>query len=492
MQTTQNDILSFDASIKGGVKKQSKNAQKGGKEDGEFLSMVLDAAAKKGENLSEKDLKEMAKAVNLSAQTAQNQQAKAPVQSTDVKEILGEEAAENLFENATFMQLLQILEMLSGGEKISKFPNFENRLAKALSNEATLNELRGAKNLNELIEIANKLNLGLENIEVTQVQADELGEMFPSLAKKDFFEPVTPKKNFAFSELKNKVEEAINANEPEPKDTLNKLLAAVQEEQTKPQNKSEATPTKAENNTQNLAQNAKILREAVKNTNESTDENEPILQDEKEQKPSPKAENELNLTAAKSEKSVLGQDSKKINLQNLLFPERENAEEQILTETQSDNGENSEINAMVKDVISNAKAQSRNFQAVRETFDNFSSNLKEQVAAYKSPFMRFNITLNPLNLGEVEITMVNRGNNLHINFNSNTQTMNLFLQNQAEFKNSLVNMGFTELEMNFSDQNQQKKEQGQKSYKGSKFNAEDAEHGEPAAPRLELVIPRYV
>ena len=482
MQTTQNDILSFDASIKGGVKKQSKSSQKGGKEDGEFLSMVLDAAAKKGENLSEKDLKEIAKAVNLSAQTAQNQQTKAPIQSTDVKEILGEEAAENLFENATFMQLLQILEMLSGGEKISKFPNFENRLAKVLSSETTLNELRGAKNLNELIEIANKLNLGLENIEVTQAQADELGEKFPSLAKKDFFEPVTPKKNFAFSELKNKVEEAINANEPEPKDTLNKLLAAVQEEQNKTQPKD--ANAKAQD-AQNLAQNSKIIKEAVKNK----DKKEANLKDEK---PNLKAESELNLTAAKSEKSVLGQDSKKINLQNLLFPERESAEEQVLTEPQSEGSENSELNAMVKDVISNAKAQTRNFQAVRETFDNFSSNLKEQVAAYKSPFMRFNITLNPLNLGEVEITMVNRGNNLHINFSSNTQTMNLFLQNQAEFKNSLVNMGFTELEMNFSDQNQQKKEQGQKSYKGSKFNADDAEQGEAAAPRLELVVPRYV
>lgn len=482
MQTTQNDILSFDASIKGGVKKQSKSSQKGGKEDGAFLSMVLDAAAKKGENLSEKDLKEMAKAVNLSAQTVQNGQIKAPIQSTDVKEILGEEAAENLFENATFMQLLQILEMLSGGEKISKFPNFENRLAKALSSETTLNELRGAKNLNELIEIANKLNLGLENIEVTQEQVDELGEKFPSLAKKDFFEPVTPKKNFAFSELKNKVEETISASEPEPKDTLNKLLAAVQEEQNKAQPKD--ANAKAQD-AQNLAQNSKIIKEAVKNDGEK----ETNLKDEK---PNLKAESELNLTAAKSEKSVLGQDSKKINLQNLLFPERENAEEQILTETQSDNGENNELNAMVKDVISNAKAQSKNFQAVRETFDNFSSNLKEQVAAYKSPFIRFNITLNPLNLGEVEITMVNRGNNLHINFSSNTQTMNLFLQNQAEFKNSLVNMGFTELEMNFSDQNQQKKEQGQKSYKGSKFSSDGAEQGEAAVPRLELVVPRYV
>lgn len=491
MQMTQNDILSFDASIKGGVKKQGKSSQKSGKEDGEFLSMVLDAAAKKGENLSEKDLKEMAKAVNLSAQTTQNQQTKAPIQSADVKEILGEEAAENLFENATFMQLLQILEMLSGGEKISKFPNFENRLAKALSNENILNELRGAKNLNELIEIANKLNLGLENIEVTQVQADELSEKFPNLAKKDFFEPVTPKKNLALGELKNKVEETINAKEQSPKDTLNKLLAAVQEEQAKPQNKPETAAAKVENNTQNLAQNAKILSEAAKNTDENAGEKESISKDKK-QKPSPKAESELNLTSAKNEKSGLNLDAKKINLQNLLFSEREGAREQILTEPQSGDSENSELNAMVKDVILNAKAQSKNLGAVRETFDNFSSNLKEQVAAYKSPFMRFNITLNPLNLGEVEIMMVNRGNNLHINFNSNTQTMNLFLQNQAEFKNSLVNMGFTELEMNFSDQNQQKKEQGQKSYKGSKFSAEDAEQGELIAPRLELVVPRYV
>ncbi len=462
MQTTQNDILSFDASIKGGVKKQSKSSQKGGKEDGEFLSMVLDAAAKKGENLSEKDLKEMAKAVNLSAQTAQNQQTKAPIQSADIKEILGEEAAENLFENATFMQLLQILEMLSGGEKISKFPNFENRLAKALSNEAALNELRGAKNLNELIEIANKLNLGLENIEVTQVQANELGEKFPNLAKKDFFEPVTPKKNFAFSELKNKVEETINASEPEPKDTLNKLLQEVSKPKT--QNSETVAVNKAEEvGEENIsALNTKNVKEKPENNNAA---DEILKADKKEEK--------------------------RVNLQSLLYPEREQDQGEQ-TEQNSNKNSDSELNAMVKDVISNAKAQSRNFQAVRETFDNFSSNLKEQVAAYKSPFMRFNITLNPLNLGEVEITMVNRGNNLHINFSSNTQTMNLFLQNQAEFKNSLVNMGFTELEMNFSDQNQPKKEQGQKSYKGSKFSSDDAEQSEPSAPRLELVVPRYV
>ena len=113
--------------------------------------------------------------------------------------------------------------------------------------------------------------MGLENIEVTQVQADELGEQFPSLAKKDFFEPVTPKKNFAFSELKNKVEETINANEPEPKDTLNKLLQEV----SKPKTQSNETTTvnKAEEVTEEniSALNTKNIKEKPEN-NSAADE----------------------------------------------------------------------------------------------------------------------------------------------------------------------------------------------------------------------------
>jgi hypothetical protein len=87
--------------------------------------------------------------------------------------------------------------------------------------------------------------------------------------------------------------------------------------------------------------------------------------------------------------------------------------------------------------------------------------------------------------------MVNRGNNLHINFNSTTTTMNIFLQNQAEFKNSLVNMGFTELEMNFNDQ-RQKQEQGRETYK-RRSNSEFSESGDEAEQNLlEIVVPRYI
>ena len=466
MQTTQNNILSFDASIQGGVKKQNAQKQKQDRSEdgGEFLSMVLNAAAKKEGGITEKDIKDIASAVNMSSQ--KKEPFVSEPKAIDVKEILGEEAAGNLFENATFMQLLQILEMLNGGDKISKYPNFSSQLAKALSNETTLNELRGAKSLTELIDIANKLNLGLENISVTQEQADELSAKFPNLAKDGFFTPITPKNIVSDSELKAKVEENIQtAQKNEPQVALNKLLQDV----------GEGVKTKATDESKNVEKIAKAM----------TDEVASGMKQEM-----PKEENKQSKSEVKTE----AKEEKKINLQSLLYPEREQGFNEK-TATQSGEGDSQEsdnaLNAMVKDVISNARSQAKNLQAVRETFSNFNATLKEQIEAYKSPFMRFNITLNPLNLGEVEITMVNRGNNLHINFSSSTQTMNLFLQNQAEFKNSLVNMGFTELEMNFSDQNQQKKEQGQKSYKNnSKFDLDD--DITMPAPSLELVIPRYV
>jgi flagellar hook-length control protein fliK len=475
MQTTQNNILSFDASIQGGVKKQTSQKQSNSKDgdDSEFLSMVLNAAAKKDGSITEKDINEIANAVNMSAQTKEALISE-PIATINVEEILGEEMAGELFENATFMQLLQILEMLNGGEQISKYPNFSSQLAKALSSETTINELREAKNITELIDIANKLNLGLENITITKDQVEELNAKFPTLAKNNFFTPVTPKNIVVNRELKVQVEENIQAaQKSEPVLVLNKLLQDVnhsKQDKVAPQ-----TPTIKEQSivqTQNLEQIPEVITDEVKSI-----------------------QNKIELP--KNDVKIETKDEKKISLQSLLYPEREqnfNSEsESEANQNSNEQNSNNPLNLMVRDIISNAKSQAKNHQMIKETFDNFNLTLKEQVAAYKSPFMRFNITLNPLNLGEVEITMVNRGNNLHINFNSNTNTMNLFLQNQAEFKNSLVNMGFTELEMNFNDQGQQKKEQGQRAYKNNKNDKLDEILDEiTQKPSLELVIPRYI
>ncbi|HEG0229725.1 TPA: flagellar hook-length control protein FliK [Campylobacter coli] len=164
------------------------------------------------------------------------------------------------------------------------------------------------------------------------------------------------------------------------------------------------------------------------------------------------------------------------------------------TKTHSENVDKNsldELNSLVKDLNKAIQNNARNITP-KETLQHFSQDLKAAMEQYKAPITKLSITLNPHNLGEVEVTLVQRGNNLHINFNSNTNAMNLFIQNQAEFKNSLVNMGFTGLEMNFSDQG--KREQNQNQGKNrSGYGFKDALDGKNESEKvnLELVLAKY-
>lgn len=152
--------------------------------------------------------------------------------------------------------------------------------------------------------------------------------------------------------------------------------------------------------------------------------------------------------------------------------------------------DNSELNAALKDLSQVSRSELKSDLNLKETFRNFAQDFKEQMQTYKPPITRFNITLNPSNLGEVEVTLIQRGQNLHINFNTNTSTMNLFIQNQAEFKNSLVNMGFTGLEMNFSDQSKKDRQQQGKNRSGYGFK-EEFENINPQNTALEFVLAKY-
>lgn len=154
------------------------------------------------------------------------------------------------------------------------------------------------------------------------------------------------------------------------------------------------------------------------------------------------------------------------------------------------NDDNSELNAALKDLSQVSRSELKSDLNLKETFRNFAQDFKEQMQTYKPPITRFNITLNPSNLGEVEVTLVQRGQNLHISFNTNTSTMNLFIQNQAEFKNSLVNMGFTGLEMNFSDQGKKDRQQQGKNRSGYGFK-EEFENINPQNTALEFVLAKY-
>lgn len=329
------------------------------------------------------------------------------------------------------------------------------------------------------------------------------------LPKKDTKVQVQAKENIQNIDFKEKFVEKIQIqNEKETKNTKN-----IQNITTKHNNK--ANDIELINITQNtnlkkeIKDNEKIdFKEILKNEKLTTSE------DGFSKKISSVLENSRDLKTefmnTKNIQNLPNQNQDlKVNLENLLASQ----EKQLKIEKNTQNIDNfSDIFKSTKEIIKDEKDHSEenlnsyvkemnrvsnNFVKnqnipMKETFNDFAQEFKEKLESYKAPITRFSITLNPHNLGEVEVTLVQRGSNLNISFNSNQNTLNLFIQHQAEFKNALVNMGFTNLEMNFN--NQERKEQNHPQKQKNNNNKEDKVNFEKEIqekPSLEMVLAKY-
>ncbi|HFZ5175365.1 TPA: flagellar hook-length control protein FliK [Campylobacter coli] len=254
------------------------------------------------------------------------------------------------------------------------------------------------------------------------------------------------------------------------------------------------------NNKEGLNQETNNIKN-TKDLNQALDKNNNLSENPKEQVKNEntnfnKTSNKENVRDSQNLSLNLSLKDLNLNKDNTNFTHYTNKENytQEQGKIQSENTEKNpldDLNSLVKDLNKISQNNTKNITP-KETLQHFSQDLKAAMEQYKAPITKLSITLNPHNLGEVEVTLVQRGNNLHINFNSNTNAMNLFIQNQAEFKNSLVNMGFTGLEMNFSDQG--KREQNQNQGKNrSGYGFKDALDGKNESEKvnLELVLAKY-
>ncbi len=131
----------------------------------------------------------------------------------------------------------------------------------------------------------------------------------------------------------------------------------------------------------------------------------------------------------------------------------------------------------------------------------FASDLKEAVQEYKPPFTRLTMKLNPEKLGEVEVTLVQRGNNVHVNIQSNNTTSVAFLaHNATELKAQLAAQGITNATMNFMSggensqhnnaQHQNNQEQRKNAFRTYE-SFEDLELSDEQITALEIIIPHY-
>ncbi|MCF6200524.1 MAG: flagellar hook-length control protein FliK [Hydrogenimonas sp.] len=127
----------------------------------------------------------------------------------------------------------------------------------------------------------------------------------------------------------------------------------------------------------------------------------------------------------------------------------------------------------------------------KATLRHFAQTLQEQVENYKPPFTRMQISLDPKELGSVEVTMVSRGSNLHIQVHSNPTAIGVMATHGNELRNQLVSMGFTDVQMQFN-MNQQQQQHNQRQQQNFENSYSDSDEPLEFYESLELTLPKYV
>ncbi|WQW59947.1 flagellar hook-length control protein FliK [Helicobacter pylori] len=123
---------------------------------------------------------------------------------------------------------------------------------------------------------------------------------------------------------------------------------------------------------------------------------------------------------------------------------------------ESSNSAQSAQNAQASDKTSDNKSV-----APKETIKHFTQQLKQEIQEYKPPMSKISMDLFPKELGKVEVIIQKVGKNLKVSVISHNNSLQTFLDNQQDLKNSLNALGFEGVDLSFSQDSskEQPKEQ---------------------------------
>ncbi|GAA7148471.1 flagellar hook-length control protein FliK [Helicobacter pylori] len=129
---------------------------------------------------------------------------------------------------------------------------------------------------------------------------------------------------------------------------------------------------------------------------------------------------------------------------------------------ESTNSAQSAQNAQASDKTSENKSVTP-----KETIKHFTQQLKQEIQEYKPPMSRISMDLFPKELGKVEVTIQKVGKNLKVSVISHNNSLQTFLDNQQDLKNSLNALGFEGVDLSFSQDSskEQPKEQLREPFK---------------------------
>ncbi|GAA8411138.1 flagellar hook-length control protein FliK [Helicobacter pylori] len=110
--------------------------------------------------------------------------------------------------------------------------------------------------------------------------------------------------------------------------------------------------------------------------------------------------------------------------------------------------------------------------APKETIKHFAQQLKQEIQEYKPPMSKISMDLFPKELGKVEVTIQKVGKNLKVSVISHNNSLQTFLDNQQDLKNSLNALGFEGVDLSFS-QDSSKEQQAPKDQPEEPFKEQE-------------------
>ncbi len=140
-------------------------------------------------------------------------------------------------------------------------------------------------------------------------------------------------------------------------------------------------------------------------------------------------------------------------------------EKEETTKEASENKEKTKESSNSAQSTQNAQASDKTNEnksvTPKETIKHFTQQLKQEIQEYKPPMSRISMDLFPRELGKVEVIIQKVGKNLKVSVISHNNSLQTFLDNQQDLKNSLNALGFEGVDLSFSQDSskEQPKEQ---------------------------------
>ncbi|RVZ77543.1 flagellar hook-length control protein FliK [Helicobacter pylori] len=295
---------------------------------------------------------------------------------------------------------------------------------------APTHNAKESKTLKDIQTLSQKHDLNASNIQATA-----------PLEKKET--PLNTSDQIALKTTQTPINHALAKNHAKNTANLSSVLQSLEKKES--HHKEHATPPNNEKKTPPLRE--ALQMNAIKR-DKTLSKKKPEKTPTKAQTTAPSPENAPKIPLKTPPlMPLIGANPPNDNAPTLLEKEEKTKE---VSDNKEKTKESNNSAQSAQNVQASDKASENKSTAPKETIKHFTQQLKQEIQEYKPPTSRISMDLFPKELGKVEVIIQKVGKNLKVSVISHNNSLQTFLDNQQDLKNSLNALGFEGVDLSFS------------------------------------------